>query len=144
MSLVFAFRKLVCCLWGENALNWARRGEEEEEEAQGLSCAVGGAPGSLLASLAVLLERVLVRLLHDRQLGVVVLHRQVLVRLLLRAVNHQRPLLDEARLRSGTRVPHLQLPDAARILAPGVGGHEGPLDEAIVVVVVIGPSAQNH
>lgn len=83
-------------------------------------------------------------LLDDGQLRVVVLHGQVLVGLLLGAVHHQRPLLDEAALLGGTAVLHLQLPHAARILAPGVGGHEGPLYEAVVVVVVVWPSAQDH
>jgi len=40
------------------------------------------------------------------------------------------------------RTPHvyyLQFPGALRILAPRVGGHEGPLGEAIAVVIVVGP-----
>lgn len=39
---------------------------------------------------------------------------------------------------------HLQFPCALGILAPRVGGHEGPLGEAITMIIIIGASWQNH
>lgn len=39
---------------------------------------------------------------------------------------------------------NFQSPLAIGILAPGVSRHEGPLYETIVVIVVIGSSAENH
>lgn len=107
----------------------------------------------------------LVRLLHNRQLGVWRSGRQSSVRRFLGAVQHQWPFLDHAlaRLsrvetslqkdRSTTTQPvlplnkpptHLQCPVALRIFAPRVRRHEWPLGEPIPVVVIVLPATQNH
>lgn len=87
---------------------------------------------------------IFVGLFDDGQLRVAVLDGQSLVGLLLGAVHHQRPLLDETGLHGVAIVSHFQPPLASRILAPGVCGHEGPLDEAIVAIVVVRSAAQYH
>ena len=38
----------------------------------------------------------------------------------------------------------LESPTSARIFAPGVGGHEGPLGESVAAVVVVGSAAEDH
>lgn len=83
-------------------------------------------------------------LLYNGQFGVEILHGQVLIRWLLGAVHHESPFLDESRLRRWARMANFQSPLAIGILAPGVSGHEGPFYETIVVIVVIGSSAENH
>lgn len=39
---------------------------------------------------------------------------------------------------------YLQLPQTTWVLRPGVGGHEGPAGEAVLVIVVIGSLTQDH
>lgn len=93
---------------------------------------------------------VLVRLLDDGQLGVGVRHGQVGVRRVAGAVEHQRPLLEEALVGGGILLvlrrgePHLERPLASGVLCPRVGGHEGPLGESVVAVVVVGPRREDH
>jgi len=83
-------------------------------------------------------------LLDDGQLGVGVGHGQVAVGRVPGAVQHQRPLLDEAALLTLRVEPHLQYPDSLRVLAPRVRGHERPLGEAVSPVVVVHSFAQDH
>lgn len=57
-------------------------------------------------------------------------------------MEHQSPFLQDAALGLLPLEAHLQAPGPPRVLAPGVGGHEGPLVEAHLGVVVAGPPAE--
>lgn len=57
-------------------------------------------------------------------------------------MQHESPLLQDPPLWLFTLKSHLQDPGPAGVLAPGVGGHEGPLVKSHLGVVVTGPSAQ--
>ena len=57
-------------------------------------------------------------------------------------MQHESPLLQDPALWLLALKAHLQDPGPAGVLSPGVGGHEGPLVEAHLGVVVAGPSAQ--
>lgn len=57
-------------------------------------------------------------------------------------MQHESPLLQDPALWLLALKAHLQDPGPPGVLAPGVGGHEGPLVEAHPGVVVAGPSAQ--
>lgn len=57
-------------------------------------------------------------------------------------MQHQSPFLQDAALGLLALEAHLQAPGAPRVLAPGVGGHERPLVEAHLGVVVAGPPAE--
>ena len=77
----------------------------------------------------------------ERLLGVLV-DRLLGVRRQLRAVQHQGPLLEQARLAVRLEAQDgfehdVERPAAARDLGPRVGRHEGPAGEAVLVVVVV-------
>lgn len=57
-------------------------------------------------------------------------------------MKHQSPFLQDAALGLLPLEAHLQAPGPPWVLAPGVGGHEGPLVEAHLGVVVAGPPAE--
>lgn len=57
-------------------------------------------------------------------------------------MQHESPLLQDSALWLLALKAHLHDPGSTGVLAPGVGGHEGPLVEAHLGVVVTGSSAQ--
>lgn len=75
--------------------------------------------------------------------------RLVGVRCCFGPVQHQRPLLEQPCLDVGPDAhdglhDDVQGPRPAGQLGPGVGRHEGPAGEAVLVVVVVGTLAQDH
>lgn len=59
-------------------------------------------------------------------------------------MQHQRPFLQHTALGLLPLEAHLQAPGSPRVLTPGVGGHEGPLVEAHLGVIVAGPPAEQN
>lgn len=94
--------------------------------------------------LAMLLERILVGLFNNSQFRVGIQNGESSVGRILRAVDHECPFLDPANLWLLAGMHHFKFPDTTWILAPGVRCHEGPLHKAIVSVVVIRSSTENH
>ena len=93
-----------------------------------------------LHSLAQLFLQLL--LLRHGQLGLVTPHHLVKVGGTLRAVQHQRPLLQHPLLGRAPHEAQLQGPGGPGVLPPGVGGHERPLVEAHLGSGVPGVPAQ--
>ena len=85
-----------------------------------------------------------VGLLDDGQLGVRVGDGEVGVGRVPGAVEHERPLLEEALVDALAVEADLEGPLAPGVLCPGVRGHEGPLGEAVVRVVVVGARREDH
>ena len=86
----------------------------------------------------------LVSLLHHRQLAVGIRDWKVGVGRVLGAVQEQRPVHDVTWLSWTMNESNLQRPLASRVLSPGVGGHEGPLGESILTIIIIWSLRQNH
>lgn len=57
-------------------------------------------------------------------------------------MQHQSPLLQDTMLWLLAPKAHLQEPGPTGVLAPGVGGHEGPLIKTHLGVIVAGPSTE--
>lgn len=98
---------------------------------------------ALQTSLDSLVQLLLQLLLFGHgELGLVITHYLVYVRRTLCSVQHESPLLQDAALWLLALKAHLQHPGPAGVLAPGVCGHEGPLVEAHLGVVVAGPPTE--
>ena len=62
----------------------------------------------------------------------------------LGAVKHEGETLEGSTMFAFTLEADEETPLSAWILAPGVGGHEGPVGESILAVIIFGTAGQNH
>lgn len=114
-------------------------GRQRGAGAEGLVLAQDALQASLHRFVQLFLQLLL---LGHGQLGLVIPHHLVDVRGALRAVEHQCPLLQHPLLGRAPHEAQLQGPCPPGIFPPGVGGHERPLVEAHLGVVVPWPPAQ--
>ncbi|GMT11218.1 hypothetical protein PFISCL1PPCAC_2515, partial [Pristionchus fissidentatus] len=62
----------------------------------------------------------------------------------LGSVQHESEALEEARVLARSLESCDESPLAGRILSPGVSGHKGPVGEAVLAVVILGTTRENH
>ena len=80
------------------------------------------------------------------QFGVDVSHKGLNagIRWLLGSVEVQGELLQGTGMGSWSLESSNQTPLSARILSPGVGGHEGPVGESVLAIVILGAAGKDH